>query len=83
MARRVIEQVVSDLSGDEISDGKAWTMTITPPDGRSRSFRLDISESEAKSFTGKGTEVKRRRRRTSGATPTKAPANGRRRGKTP
>jgi hypothetical protein len=63
MAREVIERFVSDLSGEEIPDGQAWTMTLTPPDGRRNPVRLDISEAEARPFVSKGTEVKRRGRR--------------------
>jgi hypothetical protein len=99
VARTVIERVISDLSGKEIADGKAWTMTLTPPDGRRNTVRLDISEDEARRWLSKGTEVKRRGRplgssatgRTS-AVPangrrrrkaTAAPVNGRRKRKTP
>lgn len=63
MARTVIERIVSDLSGKEISDGKVWTMTLTPPDGRRNPVKLDISEEEATPWVSKGTEVKRRGRR--------------------
>ena len=84
MARTVIERVVSDLSGKEIADGKAWTMMLTPPDGRRNPVRLDISEDEARQWVGKGTEIKRRGRRpgsttTRGRETAAAPANGRRR----
>jgi len=82
MARSVIERVISDLSGKEIADGKAWTMTLTPPDGRRNSVRLDISEDEAQQWASRGIEVKRRGRRP-GSTVARgsksAPANGRRR----
>ena len=30
MERKVIETFVSDLSGDVIEDGDAWTMLLTP-----------------------------------------------------
>jgi hypothetical protein len=63
MARTVIERVISDISGREIPDGGVWTMTLTPPDGRRNPVRLDISEDEARQWTSKGTEVKRRGRR--------------------
>jgi hypothetical protein len=84
MTRVVIERVVSDLSGEEIPDGKVWTMTLTPPDGRRNPVRLDISESEAQQWLSRGTEVKRRGRRPGTVTARKAkslPANGRRRGR--
>jgi hypothetical protein len=63
VARSIVERVVSDLSGKEIADGEAWTMTLTPPDGRRNPVRLDISEDEARQWLSKGTEVKRRGRR--------------------
>jgi len=85
MARIVTEKVVSDLSGQEIPDGKAWTMTLTPPDGRRNPVRLDISEAEARQWLARGTEVKRRGRKP-GSTVLRgaaaAPVNGRRRRKT-
>ncbi len=82
MARVVTERIVSDLSGKEIADGRAWVMTLTPPDGRRNPVRLDISEDEARQWTSMGTEAKRRGRRpgSASASGTKAaPANGRRR----
>ena len=63
MARHVIEKFVSDLSGAEIKDGDAWTMLLTPEDGRKNPVRLDISDSEAQTFLNKGVEIKRRGRR--------------------
>ena len=63
MARKVIEQVVSDLSGESIAEGEAWIMELTPPDGRRNKFRLDVSEAEAMELAAKGTEIKRRGRR--------------------
>jgi len=84
MARVVVERVVSDLSGKEIPDGKAWTLTLTPPDGRRNPVRLDISEDEARQWLAKGTEVKRRGRRPGttsnrGRATTAAVSNGRKR----
>jgi hypothetical protein len=63
MARQVIERVVSDLSGENVADGQAWTMELTPPDARRNKYRLDLSEAEAQEFISKGQEVKRRGRR--------------------
>lgn len=63
MARKVIETFVSDLSGEAIQDGDAWTMLLTPSDGRRNKVELDISTSEAEAFLGKGREIKRRGRR--------------------
>lgn len=83
MARTVVERIVSDLSGKEIAEGKAWTMTLTPPDGRRNPVRLDISEDEARQWLNKGAEVKRRGRKPGSVSTrrrkTAAPANGRRR----
>lgn len=85
MARQVIERILSDLSGKEIKDGQAWTMLLTPVDGRKNPVRLDISSDEAAQFLSKGVEVKRRGRkpgsatRRSAASPARKPAaNGRR-----
>ena len=63
MARKVIETFVSDLSGDVIEDGDAWTMLLTPSDGRRNKVELDISTAEAEAFLSKGREIKRRGRR--------------------
>jgi hypothetical protein len=63
MARKTITRIVSDLSGDEVAEDQAWTMTLTPPDGRRNKVQLDISESEAQEFAAKGTEIKRRGRK--------------------
>jgi hypothetical protein len=63
MARKTIVRVVSDLSGKEIGEDQAWTMTLTPPDARRNKVQLDISAEEAQEFAAKGTEIKRRGRR--------------------
>jgi hypothetical protein len=63
MARETIVRVRSDLSGAEVAEGQAWTMILTPPDGRRNKVQLDISEAEAQEFAAKGTEIKRRGRR--------------------
>jgi hypothetical protein len=63
MARQVIERVVSDLSGKLVKEGKAWTMELSPPDGRRNKVRLDLSEEEAQEYIAKGTEIKRRGRK--------------------
>lgn len=63
MAKQVIERFVSDLSGEEISEGDAWTMLLTPSDGRRNKVELDLSTAEAEAFLGKGREIKRRGRR--------------------
>lgn len=53
MARKVVETVVSDLSGHTIKEGEAWIMELTPPDGRRNKYRLDLSEAEAQEFAAK------------------------------
>lgn len=63
MARKVIETFVSDLSGETIQEGDAWTMLLTPSDGRRNKVELDISTAEAEAFLGKGREIKHRGRR--------------------
>ncbi len=63
MARKVIETFVSDLSGEEIQEEDAWTMTLAGADGKGSTFHLDLSSAEAEAFTSKGIERKRRGRR--------------------
>jgi hypothetical protein len=63
MARETVTRVRSDLSGAELAEDQAWTMTLTPPDGRRNKVQLDISEAEAQEFAAKGTEIKRRGRK--------------------
>lgn len=63
MAKKVIETFISDLSGEQIEEGDAWLMTLTPTDGRRNKVELDISNAEAEVFVGKGREIKRRGRR--------------------
>jgi hypothetical protein len=63
MARQVIERVTSDLSGEQIPDGQAWIMELSPPDARRNKVRLDISAAEAQEFAFKGVEIKRRGRK--------------------
>ena len=62
MARQQITVVVSDLSGNQISEAEAWSVELTPSDGRNK-VRLDVAESEIQQFLSAGTEVKRRGRR--------------------
>jgi hypothetical protein len=63
MARRIIETIVSDLSGEPIEEGEAWTMLLTPSDGRRNRVELDVSSAEAAAFLSKGREIKRRGRK--------------------
>ncbi len=77
MARIVREEFVSDLSGEPIQDGEAWTMTLTPSDARKNKRELDISEEEAQAFLNKGREIKRRGRKPGTKVESKS-GNGRR-----
>ena len=47
MAQRVITQLVSDLSGDEIVDGKGETIEFSY---RGASYTIDLTEKEAAAF---------------------------------
>jgi hypothetical protein len=62
VARKVIETVVSDLNGQTIKEGEAWTLRLTAPDGRRNSYELDVSEAEALELGAKGREIRRRGR---------------------
>jgi hypothetical protein len=62
MARRVIR--VSDMSGDEIPDGKGATIRITFADARKGARELDVTDSEAEKLGGRS--VARRGRRPKG-----------------
>lgn len=52
MARKTIQ--VSDLSGDEIGDGKGAVVTIKFNDGRKGSVVLDVTDEEAEAMCAKG-----------------------------
>ena len=47
MAQRVITQLISDLSGDEIADGKGETIEFAY---RGASYSIDVTEKEAAGF---------------------------------
>lgn len=59
MARRTIR--ISDISGQEIPEGKGATVRITFPDARKGARELDVTDAEAESFGGR--PVARRGRR--------------------
>jgi hypothetical protein len=61
MARKSI--FVSDLSGEEIPEGKAAKVRITFEDSRSGSYELDITAEEARELGRKGRAVARRGRK--------------------
>jgi hypothetical protein len=61
MARRSI--FVSDLSGDEIAEGKGAQVTIRFNDARKGTIVLDVTDSEAEQMGKKGRKQARRGRR--------------------
>jgi hypothetical protein len=61
MARRTL--LVSDLSGEEIPDGKGATVTISFRDARKGTIVLDLTESEAEQMGAKGRRQAKRGRR--------------------
>jgi len=61
MARRMIR--VSDLSGQEIADGRGATVTINFSDARRGTIVLDVTDSEAEQMGAKGRRQARRGRK--------------------
>ena len=61
MARKVV--FVSDLSGREIVDGEAATLTISYADARRGVVKLDVNASEVAELASKGTKQARRGRK--------------------
>ena len=61
MAKRTI--YVSDVSGKEIDEKQAATVTITYADARKGMVRLDVNASEVEDLAKKGTQQKRRGRK--------------------
>jgi hypothetical protein len=59
MARKTV--LVSDISGEEIPDGKGATVRITFRDARKGARELDVTDAEAERFGGRS--VARRGRR--------------------
>lgn len=59
MARKTV--LVSDISGNEIPDGKGATIRITYHDARKGVRELDVTDDEAEKFGGR--QVARRGRR--------------------
>jgi hypothetical protein len=57
--------LVSDLSGDEIADGKGATVSITFRDARKGTIVLDVTDAEAEQMGSKGRRQQRRGRRPS------------------
>ena len=61
LARKTV--FVSDLSGNEITDGKAARISISFQDARKGTYVLDVTEDEAEELGRKGTKQARRGRR--------------------
>jgi hypothetical protein len=61
MARKTV--VVSDLSGEQIQDGRGAKVRITFEDARSGSIEMDVTADEARAMGAKGRQVARRGRR--------------------
>ncbi|HYZ19484.1 MAG TPA: hypothetical protein VE615_08060 [Gaiellaceae bacterium] len=57
--------LVSDLSGNEIPDGKGATVSISFRDARKGTIVLDVTDSEAEQMGSKGRRQQRRGRRPS------------------
>jgi hypothetical protein len=61
VARKTV--VVSDLSGEQITDGKGANVRITFEDARSGSIEMDVTAEEARAMGAKGRQVARRGRK--------------------
>src|SRR3954451_2403336 len=61
LARKTV--FVSDLSGNEIQDGKAAKISISFQDARKGTYVLDVTETEAEELGRKGSKQARRGRR--------------------
>lgn len=66
MVQRTI--FVSDLSGEQIQDGRGAKIRITFMDARKGSAELDVTDEEAEELARKGRKVARRGRRPKAAT---------------
>jgi hypothetical protein len=69
MARRTVR--VSDLSGEEIPEGKGATVTINFTDARKGTIILDLTDSEAEQMGAKGRRQAKRGRRSKYLSPGK------------
>lgn len=65
MAKKTVR--VSDLSGQEIPEGKGATVRITFADARKGVIELDITDAEAEEIGKSGRKVARRGRRPASA----------------
>ena len=60
MAKKTVH--VSDLSGEEIDEGKGATVRITFRDARKGTAELDVTDQEAEELARKGRKAARRGR---------------------
>ena len=65
MARKTV--VVSDMSGEQIGEGKGAKVRITFDDARSGSIEMDVTAEEARALGAKGRPVARRGRKPKGS----------------
>jgi hypothetical protein len=65
VARKTV--VVSDMSGEQIQDGKGAKVRITFDDARSGSIEMDVTAEEARAMGAKGRPVARRGRKPKGS----------------
>ncbi len=61
MARKQI--FVSDMSGEEIEEGKGATVTVRVHDARKGQATLDVTDKEAEALAVQGTKTARRGRK--------------------
>jgi hypothetical protein len=61
VARKTV--VVSDLSGEQIDEGRGAKVRITFADARSGSIEMDVTSEEARAMGAKGRQVARRGRK--------------------
>ena len=59
MAKKTVR--ISDMSGEEIPDGKGATVRITFADARRGSRELDVTDEEAEKFGGRPTSRRGRK----------------------
>ena len=62
MAKKTIR--ISDMSGEEIPEGKGATVRITFADARRGSRELDVTDAEAEKFGGRQTARRGRKPKT-------------------
>jgi hypothetical protein len=60
MARKVVR--ISDMSGQQIADGRGAVVTVKYDDARRGSYQLDVTAEEAEKISAQGRKVARRGR---------------------